>query len=196
MTIEAVAQKLTEVIKRHDADYIEAHLEESQTSHITYRGREPESIGRATSVGGNVRALVGGGWGFVSFNELDDLHNKVELAIRQARVVGKNTTNFASAAPIVDRVEATVEKDASALPLSNKKQLLDEYNQVIWSIPKIETSVIGYRDGHKRTVFANSEGSYIEQEKKDLSLRIAAIAKFERFKPGIQSALFLVEHTA
>ena len=69
--IQAAARQLAEAIKKYRADYIEARLEESQTSHITYRGRELESVGQSTAVGGNIRALVKGGWGFVSFNELE-----------------------------------------------------------------------------------------------------------------------------
>ena len=61
--INEIAQHLAEIIGKQPADYIEAHLEESRTSHITYRGRELESIGKATAAGGNVRALVKGGWG-------------------------------------------------------------------------------------------------------------------------------------
>jgi len=36
--IEAIARKLAGELKKHRADYLEARLEESQTSHITYRG--------------------------------------------------------------------------------------------------------------------------------------------------------------
>ena len=43
--IKNIAEKLTREFKKHDFDYIEARLEESQTSHITYRGKELESIG-------------------------------------------------------------------------------------------------------------------------------------------------------
>jgi len=56
MPIEKAAQELAEFVRRGQADYVEAHLEESQTSHIIYRGRELESIGRSEAVGGNVRA--------------------------------------------------------------------------------------------------------------------------------------------
>ena len=38
--IEAASRQLAEVLNEYKADYIEAHLEESHTSHITYRGRE------------------------------------------------------------------------------------------------------------------------------------------------------------
>ncbi len=60
--IEAIAHELAEALKKYNADYIEARLEESQTSYITYRGKELENIGRSTAAGGNVRALVKGGW--------------------------------------------------------------------------------------------------------------------------------------
>ncbi len=169
--------KIATALKGSNADYIEVRFEDSKATRIQYRGRELEDISQSASSGGNIRALVKGGWGFVSFNELNDLRAKVELAVAQARLVGKGDTKFAPTPPVVDRVEAIVSKDAPSLPLSDKKNLLDEYNQIIWSTPKIETSTIGYRDSWKRVVFANSEGSYIEQVKKDLSLRIAAIAR-------------------
>ncbi|GAG12740.1 unnamed protein product, partial [marine sediment metagenome] len=59
--IQNTADALAAELKKHRADYLEARLEESQTSHISYRGRELDSIGRSTSLGGNVRALVKGG---------------------------------------------------------------------------------------------------------------------------------------
>ena len=60
--IKENAHHLAEIIAKYQADYIEAHLEESQTSYITYRGRELDSIGKTAAIGGNVRALIGGGW--------------------------------------------------------------------------------------------------------------------------------------
>ncbi|MDD5703758.1 MAG: DNA gyrase modulator, partial [Dehalococcoidales bacterium] len=77
MNINEAGQELSGIISRYDAAYIEAHLEESQSSHITYRGKMLESSDRTSAVGGNVRALVRGGWGFISFNNLDDLRAKV-----------------------------------------------------------------------------------------------------------------------
>jgi len=176
MTIEAVAQELAEVIKRYEADYIEAHLEESQTSHITYRGRELESTGRATATGGNVRALVRGGWGFVSFNNLSELPSRVELAVKQAQFAGKEASKLATTEPVVDIVPAEPDRNPATIPLAEKKQMLDEYNGIIWHTPAIQTSTIGYVDNYKKVIFLSSSGSYIEQERADISLRLAAIA--------------------
>jgi len=174
--IELIGHQLAEVLNRYSADYIEARLEESQTSHITYRGRELESIGRTTAIGGNVRALVKGGWGFVSFNDLSDLPGRVELAVKQAQFAGNNESKLAAVEPVVDVVSAETSKNPVAMPFAEKKQLLDEYNALIWCTPKLQTSIIGYGDSHKKVIFLNSLGSYIEQERSDVSLRLMAVA--------------------
>ena len=168
---------MSEALKGHDADYIEIRVEEGESTRIQYRGKELEDIGRTSSLGGNVRALVKGGWGFISFNDLGELRTKVETAVRQARLVGKEESKLAPVDPVVDTVEPEVKKDPSAIPLARKKQILDEYNGVIWSVPKIQTSSIMYSDRRKKVVFASSEGSYIEQTKVDLMARFSAVAR-------------------
>ena len=62
------------------------------------------------------------------------------------------------------------------IPLAEKKKLLDEYNQIIWRTPRLQTSVIGYADSHQQTVFLSSDGSYISQPRTDSSLRLSAVA--------------------
>ena len=173
--IEAVGRQLAETLKRYSADYIEVHLEESQTSRITYRGRELESIGKTSAIGGNVRALVRGGWGFVSFNSLNELPSRVELAVKQAQFVGNEESQLAPVEPLADTVSSK-DKDPVAVPLAEKKQLLDEYNDIIWHTPRIQTSIISYGDSHKKVIFLNSSGSYIEQESSGITLRLAAVA--------------------
>ncbi|GAH09148.1 unnamed protein product, partial [marine sediment metagenome] len=78
--------------------------------------------------------------------------------------------------PIVDIVSPEIDKNPLAIPLSEKKQLLDEYNDIIWRTPKLQTSVIGYADSHKKVIFLNSSGSYIQQERADITLRLSAVA--------------------
>ncbi len=176
LEIDKIRTEVTNALKKRDADYIEIRLEENQSSRIIYRGQRVEEIGKASSVGGNVRALVKGGWGFVSFNDINKLRDRVELAIKQARLVGIEDSKLSPTQPVIDTVTAEIKKDPTAVPLATKKQLLDEYNDIILSTPKIQTSNIGYHDTHKKIIFANSEGSYIEQTKIDLSLRLTAIA--------------------
>jgi len=174
--IETCGHQLAEILKQQKADYIEARLEESHTSHITYRRGKLESIDNTTAIGGNVRALVKGGWGFTSFNDLSDLSARVELAVKQAQFVGHEESNLATVEPATDTVTAEVNNSPLKMSLADKKQVLDEYNDIICRTPKIQTSTINYGDGSKKSIFLNSAGSFIEQEKVDLSLRLVAVA--------------------
>ncbi|MFC1988141.1 TldD/PmbA family protein, partial [Chloroflexota bacterium] len=174
--IETIGHQIAKIIKGYTADYIEVHLEESQTSHITYRGKELESIDRSTAIGGNARALVKGGWGFVCFNNLTELPDRVELAVNQAQLVGHEESKLALTEPVVDSITTDANRNPLTIPLSVKKQLLDEYNDIIWRTPRIQTSIINYGDNHRKKVFLNSLGSYIEQENTNITLRLAAIA--------------------
>ncbi|MDY6918321.1 MAG: TldD/PmbA family protein [Chloroflexota bacterium] len=164
-------------LQGHDADYVELRVEKGESTHVQYRGRELEEVGRSSSRGGNARALVNGGWGFVSFNDVEALRDKVDAAVTQARLVGRETSTLARVPPVIEEVAPTIIRDPRAIPLAQKKSLLDEYNDIIWSTPKIQSSVIGYGDGARRVVFANSEGSYIEQERVDVTLRITVIVR-------------------
>jgi TldD protein len=175
VTIESIGRELTDVIKKQAADYIEVRLEESQACQIGYRGPELESVSRSSSVGGNVRAMVKGGWGFVSFNDLNDLPGRLRTAVEQARFVGKGESKLAEVEPVIDTA-ASIDKNPAVLSLAEKKQKLDEYNRIIWSTPELRTSVIGYGDGCKKTVFLSSLGSFIVQERADITLRLTAIA--------------------
>jgi len=174
--IDAAAQELSAELKKSKADYAEARFEENQTSHITYRGKALESIGRSAASGGCVRALAKGGWGFTSFNELTNLPGRVALAAEQAASTGQEKSQLAEVAPVKDTVASGAASDPVSLPLAEKKRLMDEYNEIIWSIPKIKTSNIGYSDSRKRVVFLNSEGTFITQERADINLRLTAIA--------------------
>lgn len=168
---------LTDALKGHNADYIEIRLEESYATRLVYRGRRLEEIGKTSSTGGNVRALVDNGWGFVTFNSTSALRDKVQLAIKQAQFVGKQPFKLSQIDPIVDVVTPEKKSDAATnVPLASKKLLLDEYNDIILSTPKIQTSNISYHDSRRKIIFATSEGTYIEQTKTDLDLRLTAIA--------------------
>src|SRR3990170_1727076 len=170
--------ELQRALAGHDADYIEIRVEDSEGTKLSYRGKELEDVSHSSGFGGCVRAAYKGGWGFVSFNDLADLRGKAELAVRQARLVGTDKTELAPVAPVVDIVPPSqVGRDPISVPLADKKSLMDEYNEIVWSMPKIQTSRAFYGDGCKKIVFANSQGTYIEQTKVDLSARLTVITR-------------------
>jgi len=165
------------ILSRCSADYVESRFEQSQATQISYRGGKLEEVSRTYSSGGNVRALVKGGWGFACFNSVDRLGSYVDLAVKQAKLTRGEEFAIPSMEPVVDMVEAPVKDNAADTPLVKKKQLFDEYNDIILTSPQIQDSRISYRDVNRKVIFANSAGSYIEQNKPDLTLRLTAIAQ-------------------
>ncbi len=174
--IESIAQEASDIIKKFDADYIEAHFEETSSSHISYRGKKLDSIDSSRSIGGNIRAKVRGGWGFTSFNKLDDLPARIEQAISQAKLVSCGNIELAPVEPIVDKVAIDADKNPLQIPLSDKKELANEYNEIIWQTPGLQTSVVSYGDSLKKSIFINSDGSFIEQERSDITIYLMAVA--------------------
>lgn len=177
-------EQLLAAVRGKPADYVEVRVEDSKVTQIILRGPNLDNVGQNVSYGGCVRALVNGGWGFASFNSLDDLPAKVDRAIENARATAaaqrdKEKVILAPVPVVVDEVRVEVEgsKDPRRIPLAEKVKVFQDYNGIILSYGKpISSSSVSYVEKSSRVVFANSEGTYIDQEKVDLGGSIGAIA--------------------
>ena len=160
------------------ADYVELRLERSEFFALSFQGQNLENITRSTNLGGCVRAMYKGGWGFVSFNSLDDLQEKVSLAIRQSKLVGKSALTFPQPDIKEALVKVEIKNDPRNISSFEKKNLFEHYNSLLLKQSnKIQSTQVGYRDEIKTTYFANSFGTYIEQERLDVVGRFNVIAK-------------------
>ena len=170
---------ILDALKHHNARYVEVRLEQSEGTGLVYRGQELEEVSKSSGVGGSVRALAEGGWGFACFNDLSHLKDKVTAAVSHARHVGGEAISLAEVEPHKDIVEPVVAENPQIIPLSEKKRVLDEYVETILGVPEVQTCTVGYGDGYRKTVFANSEGAYIQQERVDVSMRMTAMARHD-----------------
>jgi len=76
----------------------------------------------------------------------------VAKAVKQAQLANNKESKLTTGAPVVDTTATGIDKNPVAMPLAEKKQLLDEYNDIIWRTPKLQTSIIGYGDSHKKAL--------------------------------------------
>ena len=164
-------------LKSAKADHIEIRIQEGTGTGISYVGKELEDIGESSSLGGSVRALVNGGWGFVAFNDIDNLSHYVEVACEQAKLVGNEGVSLAKTNVINDTVKTKVDVDPADVSLTQKHDLCRKYNNIILSSKKIQTSSVRYRDSHGTLYFANLEGSFIVCENIFCGISTLAIAK-------------------
>jgi len=169
---------MEKALGKSDAEYTEIRIESATSSWVRFRGEELDSIGSSRALGGIVRALVKGGWGYVTFNDLSDLETRVREACQCARLVGREESRFAEVEPVVDEITATLERDFREVPLSEKKSVIEEYNKIILGYhERIETSNVSYGDGFRKIWYGNSEGAYIADERPDVGVGISATAR-------------------
>ncbi|MEJ5312001.1 MAG: TldD/PmbA family protein [Anaerolineae bacterium] len=172
--------RIEAALKSSKADYTEIRLEEREVTTVSYRGADLENAGAIIDAGGIVRCLCkDGGWGVASFNDRDDLIAKVEQAYQCAKVVQAAEPIELAPIPVVEeRITVTLAHDFRGVSLAEKKALVEEYNGIIrgYSDKIVDTS-IGYRDLFSRVHFANSEGTWIEEERPEVSLFLVAIAR-------------------
>ena len=173
-------QLLTDAIKKFlkQADYLEIRVEKSEVFLISFLGPNLDNISRSTNLGGSIRAMTKGGWGFVSFNSLENLDEKVLLAIRQSKLVGKQILSFPDLNVKDVIVKTEIKNDPRKISSKNKKDLFEHYNSLLLSkSKKIQSTQTAYRDEVKTSYFTNSFGSYIEQERLDVVGRFNVIAR-------------------
>lgn len=165
---------------KNDVDYLEIRVEQSESTGLSFRGKQIDGVDRSFSLGGGIRACHQGGWSFVTFNGLNELESRIEEAISQAKLVGKEETQLATAEPIEDFVPEKIKRDPRSVSLQDKRKLLEAYNQILLDFdPRIQTTMASISDRFATKTFVNSTGSCIVQERLDVNGRFAAIAKGE-----------------
>ena len=173
--------RIEDALTANSADYCEIRIEESDSTRLTYRGKSLDDINITSGKGGAVRACVNGSWGFASFNDIDDLNSRVKDAADQARSLASGnkseSTMLAEVEPHTDIVEPVIVKDPREVSLEEKTKLADHYNDIVWSQPGIVSSDIIYSDNSRKVAFANSDGTYVEQEVIHVISRISAQAR-------------------
>ena len=172
--------RIQSALKHSRADYTEIRIEEKETTRVSFRGQELEVANANLDQGGIVRCLIRDkGWGVSTFNNLDDLFKKVDQAYECARVGSiSEPIDLAPVEPVEQVMTADLKGDFRDISLSAKKALADRYNQVMrGASPAIVDTQSAYLDSFTHLILANSEGTYIEQDKSSVIIRTQAVAR-------------------
>ncbi len=172
--------RIQEALKHSKADYTEIRIEEKESTRVVFRGKELETANANIDKGGIVRCLIRDkGWGVTTFNNLDDLLTKVDQAYQCAQVGSvPEPIELASVEPVLQVTKVEMQRDFRDITLAEKKSLAEHYNQVLLghSDKVIDTHAV-YADSFTHLILANSEGTYIEQEKPSIVVATYATAR-------------------
>ncbi len=179
MDIWQVKDQILGLVNKYkpQVDFFAIRLERSQGVDIFLRTGKIETLSTGISIGGQVRACHRGGWGLASFNDLNSLEIKLQEAIAAAKWVGDAETILAEVAPVQAKV-SLIQENPQQIELIDKKNLCSHYTDILRSVSdRVVSTAVRYGDSTQQVIFANSEGTMIEQEWADWELRCSATAR-------------------
>ncbi len=165
-------------LKKSRADYTEARLETRRTTRIVFHGENLETVSTVVNRGGIVRSMVaGGGWGIATFNSRSDLEERVDQAYTAARMVQAEPIELAPVGALQDEIRVSLKQDFRQIPIVQKKELIEGYNDILLSTENVVDTQVSYVDQFIEYTYANSQGSYIVEERPMSTVRLVATAR-------------------
>jgi len=170
--------QIAAALKASRADYTEIRLETRRTTRIVYHGRLLETVSSVVNEGGIVRSLVKtGGWGISTFNSVDTLPRRVAQAYESARVVQAEPIALAPTSPVEDEIRVSLGTDFGEIPLGQKKELIEGYNEILLAYPQVVDTQATYADQFVTLTYANSEGTFLTEERPLVTVYLQATAR-------------------
>ena len=188
--------RLEELVNKHKkkVDYLEIRLENNKTNQIRFFGKSLDSLNQSEAQGGYVRSCYKGGWGFCSFNSVENLEKYIEESIQQSLLLGSEEnekTVLAKVNPASGIYPIKLSgKDPRNVSLANKVELFRHYNDLInLCSDKITASSARYFEKTQAVTFLNSEGTYLEHGWIDLEARFSATTQEDGMVQVAQESL-------
>jgi len=169
-------------VQKFGAQYAEARAQKLFRTMLTLKEMRVEAAKQGIENGVALRVLVNGAWGFASVGSFDNeiLEAAVSDACRMAKMASsrlKTPIKLAEAKVVDDRVELKPRKNPVDIQMEEKIKTALTVNQTGLGFDKrIKSCTTDYMDLTGTSLFANSEGTNIEQDKLYVWGRITASA--------------------
>ena len=149
------------------AEYADLRFEENRKTRIAYEGKELTQVATTLTSGGHVRAYANGGKAIASFSDPGRAGPIAEATCTSAALVGRSREKKLKMAPapvIAEDFLIAPTRDPRKVPLKEKIDLANHYNEIILENPNVITTQTVYDEFTSRRVFVSSDGSVIEYE--------------------------------
>jgi TldD protein len=164
------------------AEYAEARAQNLFKTMLTLKEGRVEAAKQGIETGVALRVLVNGAWGFASVGSLnlDILLGAVSEACKMAKAAGsrmRTPIKLAKAKVVEDRVQIASKKKPEEISMENKIKTASAINSnTLGYDERVKSCTIDYLDLTGKSYFANSEGTFIEQDKLYVWARVTASA--------------------
>ena len=163
------------------ATYADGRIVRRRNESIETKNGKVEALSSDSDRGFGVRVIVDGAWGFASSSVLTEEEGReiAAYAVRIARASAQVQTRQVTLAP-VEPVEGhfvmPCGRDPFDVPLEDKISLLMDADRLMRQQQEVAVAEGSLSFYHYDTIFASSEGTYVQQEKTESGVGIAATA--------------------
>ncbi|MFB3889053.1 MAG: metallopeptidase TldD-related protein [Candidatus Bathyarchaeia archaeon] len=179
---DVLTKTLSTASRTCEAEYAEIRAQELTKTMFTMKEGRVEAAKQGFENGAALRVLVNGAWGFASVGslDLDVLANAVSDACAMAKAASarlKNPIKLAATKVVEDHVQVKPRKKPSGISIEDKIKTASETNRIALGCDaRVKSCTIDYMNLTGTSHFANSEGTYIEQDKLHVWSRLTASA--------------------
>lgn len=169
-------------VQKFGAEYAETRAQTLYKTMLTLKEGRVEAAKQGIENGVALRVLVNGAWGFASVGSLnaETLTSAVSDACRMAKTAStrlKTPIKLAETKTVEDRVRVKPEKNPSEIQMEDKIKTALAINKATLGYDKqVKSCTVDYLDLTGTSYFANSESTFIEQDKLYVWSRITASA--------------------
>lgn len=161
----------------NEADYVDVRINESLNNVLVMKDGKIQEIRSGNDLGGCVRVLKNGAWGFSFTNHLSELENVAQSALKLAKVL-KSDIQLKEVTPSRDQVKSKARLRPSEVSLDEKKEAISDAESAA-NLDGIVSTTVNYVDAEGTSLFLNSEGTALQTEESRVALFINAVAASE-----------------
>ncbi len=175
--------KLTGEAAKFGAEYAEVRAQKLCKTSFTMKEGRVEAAKQGVENGVALRVLVNGSWGFASvgsfsFGTLSSALSDACAMAKAAALHLKKPVKLAPAKIFEDYIQIKCKKDPAQVSFEDKIETAHTINKTALDFDgRVKSCTIDYLDMTGRSYFANTDGTYIEQDRLYIWSKLSATAK-------------------
>lgn len=176
-----ITEKALRRILENGAEYGDIRVIKGQSEAIEVKNGKVDALSSDLNEGFGIRVIADGAWGFASSCNLDfeEVDSIADMAVRIARasaLANRDSVRLSQVDAVEGCFSSPCKIDPFDVPLDEKIQLLIDADSIISQNPDIKLTSATMNFWKTETIFASTDGSYIEQVKTESGTGISATA--------------------
>jgi TldD protein len=158
-----------DVAKQSGASYADIRIIHTKFEYVSAKNEGLSDVNKTEDEGFGVRVIADGAWGFAASNmitksEIERVSAQAVEIAKASALLKKSDVSLASEPSHVDVWRTPYVKDPFTVPLETKIDLLLKINAELMKVKDIKVARSQMRFIRESQFFANTDGSFIEQE--------------------------------